>query len=519
MKIFFFIFLFFIHQLYACEIFPKGGINFATSTSEKFFFAYSVFGNKNSSTFFSANNCSKISDTNKYLMISFGPQNQELTDRVKAYDIANRYRDSGCFIQNSPFASTDSFSHRKKYLDHKWHTIKSCIDIIISDEGTDSLNYPEKQPGCEYKILEKNKISFNGGFCFLKPTDLSQFKIEFKMKELCLSYDGLKKLGIKVFDFQSVLNFYSAKEPTGDSLDLTSISSIPLRFTISPNKNIFSVSDSATSDEPEFPSHYYLPDTHMGLPEASISRPGFIKMRVPLWVNNKCENQCANGFCQGLCDYSLPISGEIKLFEISDGENIQLDSSWFQGGIVLPNYQGEISGRTFEMSDDFLQVGKKYRIIMSFDDPKFDFEDMKQEHQRKITRNQQRLGNIDNESIPNIPSIKPLGTTSTIPEIVRIQEINFKTRLNDSFEDLMTNFSGNFTQSYWPPFFNKICSSSKCGLLEKNFMTLIQEFKVSSFDEETKMFKIEVLQIKRESSLLKEYEINNPVMPKIFCRR
>jgi len=519
MQIIFLFFIFSFFQVIACEISPKDDLSFATSIKETSFFSYGLNGNKNTSTFFSAFNCSKISDSNKYLMISFGPQNQELTDRIKAYDIANRYRDSGCLIQNSPFEKTQSFNDRKKYLEKKWHLIKSCMNIIVSDEGEETLNYPEKQPGCNYKVLSKNKISFNGGFCFFRPAQLSQYKIEFQMNENCLESEGLKKLNINVFDFQSVLNFYAAKDPTGDSIDLTSLSSIPLRFTISPNENILPVSDIATSGEPEFPANYFLPETHLGLPEAEVSKHGFVKLRVPLWVDNKCEEKCFDGFCQGVCDYTQPLAGSINLFDISEEKNNELDTSWFQGGIVLPRYQGEISGRKFEISDQFFKVGKTYKVLMNFNDPKFDFEDFKKEYQRKIQRNQESLGPISSSSIPTIPSIRTVETTASVPEMVRIEGINFKTKLNDSFQDLLKSFSGFFQNSFWPPFYKKVCDSMICLPDGENLMTLTQIFKVRGFNEDTKKFQIEVLNLERKSNLLETYKKTSPAMPFIFCKR
>ncbi len=503
---------------HACEVYQPDKFNFTTSVIDRSFFPYKNNGDKSFSPFFQVTNCGALSNKNNFLMISFGPQNQELSDRIKAYDIANQTRNSGCKISNSPFKNEINYLLRKRYLNEKWKAIKSCYRIVVKDEGDQSLQFPEKQPGCEYAVNSQNEMEFNGGYCFFSPKEKSSYKISFKLKDDCLDYEGMRKLDIKVSDFQAVLNFYSAGDSSGSSLDLIAIKSFPLRFSVSPNRDLFLNSDVFGFFTPQFPANFYLPDTHLGTPEIMRSRNGKVVIRLPLWADNNCPETCRNGYCQALCDYSQPLSGEIALSEISSKGKI-LDSglNWFQGGVILPRYQGEISGTTHEVPEEKFQVGKTYHIVMTFNDPKFDFQSFKQENQKKIQQSAMALPSIGSSAIPTIPSIEVIGTPPLIPEIIQIGDINFSTRINSAFDILFDSFEDFFKYKFWPPHFKEICHEG-CTPIRNEYLVLSLDFLVKNINEFGD-YEIEVLRISRKSTLLEAYNKFNPQMPKISCAR
>lgn len=452
-------------------------------------------------------------------MISFGPQNQSFSDRIKAYDISNQTRDSGCRITNHPFKTEIDYSSRKRYLEEKWKAIKSCYRIVVKDEEGQTIRLPQKQPGCAYQLNSKDEFEFSGGYCFFSPMENSSYHVSFKLKDECLDYEGLRKLDVKVVDLQAVLNFYSAGDSTGTSLDLTAIKSYPLRFSVSPNEELFSSSDIFGYTTPQFPANFYLPDTHLGVPEAKRSSNGKIVLLTPLWSDNNCSETCSNGYCQSLCDYSQPLSGEIAFSELSaTGKVSDSDLNWFQGGVILPHYQGEISGTTHEISGENFQVGKVYRIIMTFNDPKFDFQSFKKEYQKKIQPTSQGLPPIGSSSIPTIPLLGVIGAPPLIPEIIRIGEINFSTMINSAFQALLGSFGDFFKYKYWPPHFKEICHEG-CTSINDKYLILSMDFHVKGIDSESGEYDLEVLRISRTSPFLKSYERFNPQMPKINCKK
>jgi hypothetical protein len=505
---------------YACDIYRPDQFNFSTSIINTTFFAYKNNGDESFIPFFRANNCGPLASKNKFLMISFGPQNQELSDRIRSYDIANQTRDSGCKIINAPFKDESDYSSRRLYLAEKWKAIKSCYRIVVKDETGQPLKFPEKQPGCEYTFNFPNVFEFNGGYCFFSPTDSSSYHVSFRLKDECLNYEGLRNLKITVADFQAALNFYSAGDPSGTSLDLTALKSFALRFHVAPNQELIQASDSFGLTSPQYPQNYYLPDTHLGKPEVTKTRSGKTIVRVPLWADNRCQEICSNGFCQGLCDYSQPLAGEINLREVSQKGKVIIESgmNWFQGGVILPRYQGEISGMAHELSDEGVEIGKTYRITMSFNDPKFDFQSYKKEYQHKIQRTTQGLPSIGSSTIPTIPQLGSIGSTPSVPEILEISGINFSARLNSVFEAQIDSFESFFQFKYWPPHFNKICHE-RCHPIEDKYLVLSLDFRVNALDEETGSYDIDVLRIGRTSNLLGGYERFSPLMPKISCKR
>jgi hypothetical protein len=510
---------FYFSKVFACELKHSGHINFTTSTKERIFLAYQNDKTSLIPPFIKVSNCSNLTNANKYLMISFGPQNLDLTDRTRAFDIANRYRDSGCVIEDSPFQFSDNFSARKKYLEEKWHTIKSCYEIVVSYEGEENLRFPQKQPGCSYQVQGKNQFSFSGGFCFFQPGPSSDYKVQIKLKKECLDYEGISNLNVKVTDLQAALNFYAAKEPTGDSLDLTSLASVPVRLTVSPHEDIFPPSEVLSTIGPEFPSWYYLVDTYFGTPEIEQQRPESTRFRIPLWVDNKCPRFCAKNFCQGLCDYAQPIAGVVRLFDISSSVPKESFTEYVQGGIAFPRFQGEISGSAFIVNDDFIKVGRSYRLQMVLSDPKYDFDLLRFQYQKKIERLKTFPAKLGREQIPNVPQIAPINPTLTVPEMVEVQGINFNRDLNAPFWALLETFSGNFRHTQWPPYFAKVCADQGCRSLGKDFLILTQEFTILSFNPETRKYSLQVKKIKRESSLLESFEKIDPKMPRIVCKR
>lgn len=502
----------------ACDVYQPDQFNFSTSVTGRTFFAYKNNGDESFAPFFRVSNCSSLANANKFLMISFGPQNQEFSDRIKAYDLANQTRDSGCRILNNPFKTEADYTSRRRYLAEKWHTIRSCYKIIVKDEGGQPLKFPEKQPGCQYKVSSPYELEFNGGYCFFSPTDSSSYNVYFQVKEECLDYEGLRKLDVKVSDFQSVLNFYTAGDSSGSSLDLTALKSFPLRFHVSPNEAIFPASDLFGLITPQFPANFYLPDTHLGTPEINRSVRDKVILRLPLWADNTCTERCSQGFCQSLCDYSQPLSGEVSLYDVTqDGKPTMSDQTWFQGGVVLPRYQGEISGTVYEFSEERIRKGNTYRLIMTFNDPKFDFQSFKQEYRYSLQRTSQGLPSLGSSTIPTIPQLGVIGSTSQIPEIVQIGNLNLRTRITSTFESLRDSFEDFFKFKYWPPYFKEICHDN-CSAVRDKYLVLSLDFRVNHIDEAGK-FDLEVLRIQRQSPLLGDYNRPNPKMPKISCAR
>lgn len=504
---------------WACEISIPDKFSLTTSPKDGSFFAYNAVQTLHELPVIRAFNCSKLAMTNKFLMIAFGPQNMEFTDRIGVFDFTNNYTDSGCYIDNSPFKKLLTFNDRNNNLQDRWKYIKSCYEIHVEEEATTPLNMPKDQPGCTYQRYGMHKMSFNGGFCFVKPGFGSSFMIKFSLKEECKSFESMNQLNLKVSDLESMINIYSAGDATGNSVDLTAISIFPLRITVSPDEKVIPASDDFGISTPQFPSNFTIPDIHFGSPEAKLVSESRIHLRLPLWVDNNCEKTCVNGHCASACDFAQPVVGNVELFELDKGTETFL-TSWFEGGVVQPGYQGEISGTGFEVTTEYAQIGKTYRYRMGFNDPKFDFERFKNRVKAKIQRMEQDLGHIVRGQIHTIPETPVINEVGRFPTIDSIPGLIFTQDNFSSIDRAVQGLRNYLSFKLWPPYFDKICSPTEtknCHGIKDDYLTLSMDVKIIGYNAEEKTYKYEVLKVERSSKLLPSYSKTEPQFPAVKC--
>lgn len=514
------IFLLITFKSFACEVSLPDQFSLSSSTKEETFFSYSVSRTNSEIPYLRAFNCSKLAMSNKFLMIAFGPQNLEFSDRVGIYDFSNDYRNSGCFIKNSPFKRSNSFEERKKYLNEKWNYIKSCYRISVEDEGNQPLNMPRVQNGCQYTRTGSQKMSFNGGYCFVKPGFGSSYLIKFNLKEECKKSDSIKNLDIKVSDLEAMLNIYSSGDATGASIDLTAISSFPVRLTISPDEKVLTPSDDFGIMTPQFPGQYAIPDIHAGFPEAKIVGINRIQLNVPLWVDNSCKEKCTGNTCQSICDYAQPIVGNVEYYELHRDRKPEFLTSWYTGGVAQPKYQGEISGVSFEIPSELIKVGSTYRFKIGFNDPKYDFERFKNRIRSKLAELDQSIGNIGKTGINEVPEIVQVNQITTLPYINGIHGINFAQNMMNTVESAVSSLRNYLSFKLWPPYYESICSpenTSLCHGIKDNYIDISMDVKVIGMNEEENSFIFKVVKISRKSDLLESYEKTDPAFPEITC--
>lgn len=506
---------------FACEIAQPDQFSLSTSTTEKQVSAYTIKGVLQEIPDFRAFNCQKTAMGQKFLMVAFGPQNLEFSDRVGIFNFSQEYRDSGCFIENTPFKKNQTFSDRFSYLKEKWNYIQSCYQVELEEEGPMALNMPEVQPGCKYERIGKQKMRFNGGFCYVKPNIASSYIVKLRLREECKSNEGLSKLNVKISDVEAMLNFYSSGDASGQSIDLTAISTFPIRLTVNPNDKLVKPSEDFGVNTPLFPSQYTIPEIHLGTPEGKDVGSGRIQIRLPYWVENTCSRKCdsVTGQCQSACDYAQPMVGNVEYFELESGKKPAFLTSWFEGGVGQPSFQGEIYGTGFEIPNSLMEVGKTYRYVVSFNDPKFDFEKFKNRVGGRLTRFEQRIGEIGRSQIRPIPETPSIGSLAAIPYIETIQGVNFLADSMSSIDRAVDSLRAYLAFKLWPPYFDNICSEDgkNCHGIRDDYLTLTMDFKVKSFNEEEKTYSYEIMNVSKSSKLGGNYKKENPAMPFIKC--
>jgi len=503
---------------FCCEINWQKNFSLAVDANENTFFPYLPKKAGEIVAIINGNGCQKTAETNRYLMIAFAPQNLEFTDRIDYYDISDQYRESKCQLINSPFSRTLTFEERKKNLKDKWHTIRNCYNIVIQDKNLKSIKLPETQPGCQVTRLSESKISFNGGYCFIKPKGDNDFTFTIELNPDCLSYDGLKEKAITALDFLTTLNFYVAGDATGSSIDLTTIKSLPIRLSTSPYEKLVRNSSSFGPQTPQFNAQFLIPDVYAGMPELTAISDKKVHIRFPVWVDNNCSEKCEDDYCQNICQFAHPIAGLVELSELDErGKEIPI-SSWYIGGVAQPKYQGEISGQVFRLDRELFEIDKRYRLALQFNDPKYDFEQFKSIINKRLNTVFAGLGHIGRNEIPNIPNIGEIEYFNEVPFIPQITGIDFTKKIHDEFDASLESLSNYLGFRFWPPFYESLCNEEYCIETNDKYLQLQLDFQIKAFNEDNLKYELEILSNERVSKLLPSYKKNKSPMPYVECK-
>ena len=461
-----------------------------------------------------ASNCSAPSAGGKYLMIALGPEVIEFEDNVRGLNFNGNFGAKKCELTDNPFSRPATHETRENKFNEEWKLIKSCIDVIVEDEGPRPLEAPEKQVGCELRKLSKNKASFNGGFCFFKPNFGSTYKVRLQAKSECTSKAAIAKLSLKTYELLAGINFYTSGDASGSSVNLTALSNTKIKLTINPLKNILSSSEDYGLNYPTWPEIWSMPDVHFSRMKLNKTGNDRIEIEMPMLVDNNCSARCSDGVCQSACDYSQPIVGEFSLYELIKGK-VELITSWHDGGIAPGKFQGIIKGLKNEVPQSYFESGKTFRIEAVFIDPKYDYEIFKKRIRSILNNFRQRIGSIGNSGIPGIQPIPPINDSRSLPSLGKIPDLVFDRSINeiDRQVELLRSY---LSYRLWPPFYTNLCHEDRCVPTNDGFMSLSVDFKIKDNISENELT-YEVINISRKSLLVPEYEKIAFPNPEVRC--
>lgn len=494
---------------YACQVDKIRSLNLAVSTDQQAVSIYQDEGQAVDIPVINVSNC----QGNKFLMIALGPEVMEFDDNTRGLNFTGEFGNRRCELSGSPFPVPETVDRRVEKFGDDWKFIKSCVDVVVEEGGPQDIRLPNEQVGCDLKQIGKKKISFNGGYCFLKPSFNSSISVELKIKPACQNAESLKKLSLKVNELSAGLNFYTAGDASGNSLDLTALSNTQIKFSINPLKKLIPASEDYGLIYPTFPEVWTAPDIHLSKMILHKTRSGQLSIETPFLVNNNCSSKCDGNLCQSPCDYSQPIVGEFSLYEMNKGKK-EIITSWHDGGIAPGRYQGVIRGIQNELPLEYLEVGKKYLIESVFLDPKYDYEIFKKRIRSILTRFNARIGGIGNSGIPGIGEVPVLGESQTLPSLGTIPDIIFDEPIDD-VSRVVRNLRSLLSFRLWPPYYTNICNESNCIIPNKNFLTLGVEFEVTGLSEEEVNYKI--INNYRKSHLVPEYNLPDFHLTSVSC--
>ncbi len=497
---------------FACEFDTPRALNLYTSLDRKGSYAFDLNKTLNDIPTLSAFNCKKLALRSKYIMIGLGPELNELNDEVRTYSFNDDIKPSNCSVENSPIKMIP-FTEKLKDFKEKKKYYNKCVQIYIDDEGTLPLRITEEQPGCKVRKISTHKAVIEGGYCFIKPNVTSSYLFKLKIKSECQTREGLKKLRIQPSDIKGILNFYAAGDETGMSTGLQAIETTPLRLITSSDDKVLPSSESYGGRHPEFPVQWVNPNPHLG--QVKIEDIGGERFRIntPMLVDNRCGKKCENGVCYSPCAYAQPVVYEALLYEVGKKKNNIL-TSWYDGGIAGPQYQGFIQGVGFEIPTSYLSESETYMLELSFNDPKYDFDRFKNRILRKFGAIQQHLPQLGRSGIATIPEINEILNISTIPDIREIYGLNFSSGLSGlkSAYDLLRSY---LDYKIWPPYYDENCDVNLGTCLSAGSDETKIELTFKLLGLSSGNVRVEVLKVERKAKLMKNY--TGTKLPYIKC--
>jgi hypothetical protein len=513
MRFFFILFLFSAHQTFACQIQRIGAVNLAISHTTESTVYYNEERTIPNLPQFRASNCSQAAMNGQFLMIAMGPEVIDYEDTVKGVNFTKDFGYKKCELTGHPFVRANDHEVRKEKFNQDWKLIQSCLEITVEDEGNQPLQLPTKQPGCDLQRISTHKMSFNGGFCFVKPNFASSYLLKLQIKKQCQNLESFSKLGINNLDLFGAINLYLAGDASGNSGNLRALSNLPIRLSVNPQADIVASSDDYGIEYPTFPENWSMPDIHFGKVNLIALGNGMLQIETQMLVNNNCPKVCKKDICQSACDYAQPVVAENSLYEKTE-KGLELITTWYDGGIAPARFQGFIKGIGFEIAETMIDEGKTYVIESNLYDPKYDYERFKKRIQSRLNTIEQQIGRISNSSIPTIQEIPRIHVTRELPGISTIPGLVFERNL-DNVERAVEQLRSYLSFKLWPPYFAQVCHDGSCDSIKDPMLTLKAEFKVSLKTYEH--VKLDIKSIKRESYIVPKYEMNNLHQLEIKC--
>lgn len=471
-------------------------------------------------------NCQNTAKSEKYLMIAVALENFVLSNETGNYSYNDLLsaRGDNCRIENNPFENQEPVERTDKLFERR-ELFNHCITMQVTDFSNGGITYPKEQVGCEITAVSKNSVNMKGAFCYFKPGLESVYSVHFEVDDKCYNKNYLATNNIALQDINAILATYIAGDASGRSSDLVALSNTELRLSLNPLDSILNVSESFGEDRPTWPSTWTVGNVELGNVELQDSYSDLTDyLNIPFIVDNRCERTCnRQGLCSSPCDYSQPVVGRFNLFEY-DGKKRKFEylRTWYDGSVAPAQYQGFLYGAGIEFEKSLLQVGKRYKIEVEFDEPDLAFAqfDGRIRELLRLRANQIPAFNRDGGYINEIPAFEMLNPSDKIPTLKPIREgVEFNSvGLSRYMKESLNQLENYFDNSYWPPYFEKVCDAitGRCKKMGDGQVTLTMTFSIGLNDG---YYEAQNIKISRNGNLGRRYKNVSQPTYKINCRR
>ncbi|MES2768053.1 MAG: hypothetical protein V4596_02820 [Bdellovibrionota bacterium] len=426
-----------------------------------------------------------------------------------------------CEIKNAPI-TISSFDEKKKLFDEQFKLLRSCMKIEVSHLDQKQIEFNPKQKFCKIERISPTKLEARGDICFLPIKPDMRVSLSLIIDKNCAKAQYLKDNHIQMSDLEAVLNAYVVPDDSGTYIN-NQIGSQKVRLAMLPDDNIMPLYKGVIDEGPRFPVEY-APDIYMGQIKIKDDSRGdeqktFIDMQV--FVDNKSQRKCVNGLCAGAGDYQVPLAAEVELFEISNGKRKHIDA-WYTGNIYDPfvkaQWQGIYSFGKKVIENYKMEKGKQYEIQLNFYNPYDDFILLTSNYEQLL------LDLTLINGVAGLDTIRPISEISAMklmPTISSLPALSPEMDINKEFEKIRQFFRGFGSETQFPPIYESVCNSDKSKCQKANqksyFLKLSSRFTLGEVNEEDLSFKMENINVKKDSPVLQSFEKSSEGLPELSC--
>jgi hypothetical protein len=320
---------------------------------------------------------------------------------------------------------------------------------------------------------------------------------------------------IQPMDLKGNMNYYSAGDDSGSSVQLEALESIPLRIVTNSEEQFMPTTTDYGLAHPTFPRAWVNVKPFLAKPAVQY-RGDYVVFKTKFFVDNRCERKCSKGICLGPCDFATPVVANMALKGWNEKrKRYDYLTSWTDGGVVQPQFQGLITGLGFNIPKHYINETDTFRLVVEFDDPKFDFEKFKNNIKRRYGRMEQHLPRLGRSEIASIPNINQIRENALLPSITTINGLNFDQKLDGASAavDTLRQF---LNYKVWPPYYDSLCNKdlSTCTDIKKRYVSTIVDFK---FKRSGMNYDIEVISLKHNNKIDNKQNNNNNKLPALNC--
>lgn len=504
-------FLVLINQAFACNVGAPSLVNLAISTAEEKIFAYGVKTVDEKLPAAYVSNCRETANKRRFVMVTFGPEIVAQNDSIRGTNFDKQYAENNnCSLRNNPLSKILSAQDVKKDFDTRWKFINECVEVHVTERGSRPLTYPLDQNGCKIEKINEKSAKFSGGFCFFKPSQDSELVVSLGVKDTCKTLNGFKNIGVDLLDLESGVAFYTSSTYKDEITDLSAFGSYPVRLSINPVNQLFRSSDDYGILRPTFPEDYPVNDLHMGKIEILDQDEKSVSLKTPFIVNNSCKAVEKNGLRSSICNYAVPVVGEIQLKD-RKGQEIK---TWFDGGIAPIQWQGILNGEGIQLSKELLRKNENYTLEVNFSDPYFDYNTFKKRIKSKFQSFNYGFPEFSSGGeISEIGDIQDIGDVNQMVDVGGIGNLDFKSGL-PNLDNSRKRLGAYFSTNLYPPMYTKAChvETGLCAKTGKSFVKFIVTFKVNGD------YSLTNIEVERSSQLLGSYKKKIELQPEFVCQ-